>query len=83
MASNSLDMTTGPFYKKIIKFSIPLMLTSFLQILYNAADVMVVGNFAGSQALAAVSSNGSLVNLILNLFIGFSVGSGVVKEIIE
>ncbi len=78
MASNSLDMTTGPFYKKIIKFSIPLMLTSLLQILYNAADVMVVGNFAGSQALAAVSSNGSLVNLILNLFIGFSVGSGVV-----
>ena len=78
MASNTLDMTTGPFYKKIIKFSIPLMLTSLLQILYNAADVMVVGKFANSQALAAVSSNGSLVNLILNLFIGFSVGSGVV-----
>ncbi len=78
MASTTLDMTTGPFYKKIIKFSIPLMLTSLLQILYNAADVMVVGKFAGSQALAAVSSNGSLVNLILNLFIGFSIGSGVV-----
>ncbi len=78
MASSTLDMTTGPFYKKIIKFSIPLMLTSLLQILYNAADVMVVGKFASSQALAAVSSNGALVNLILNLFIGFSIGSGVV-----
>ena len=76
--SSSLDMTTGPFYKKLIAFSIPVMLTSLLQMLYNAADVMVVGKFAGSQALAAVSSNGSLVNLILNLFIGFSLGSGVV-----
>ncbi len=76
--SSSLDMTTGPFYKKIIKFSVPLMLTSLLQILYNAADVMVVGKFASRQALAAVSSNGALVNLILNLFIGFSIGSGVV-----
>ena len=74
----SLDMTTGPFYKKLIAFSIPVMLTSLLQMFYNAADVMVVGKFAGSQALAAVSSNGSLVNLILNLFIGFSLGSGVV-----
>ena len=76
--ASSLDMTTGPFYKKIITFTIPVMLTSLLQILYNAADIMVVGKFAGSQALAAVSSNGSLVNLILNLFIGFSLGSGVV-----
>ena len=76
--TSSLDMTTGPFYKKLIAFSIPVMLTSLLQMFYNAADVMVVGKFAGSQALAAVSSNGSLVNLILNLFIGFSLGSGVV-----
>lgn len=73
-----LDMTTGPFFKKILVFSIPLMLTGVLQLIYNAADVMVVGRFAGSESLAAVGSTSSLVNLIINLFVGLSTGAGVV-----
>ncbi len=73
-----LDMTTGPFLKKILIFSIPLMLTGVLQLVYNAADVMVVGRFAGSESLAAVGSTSSLINLIINLFIGLSTGAGVV-----
>ena len=73
-----LDMTTGPFFKKIIFFSFPLILTGVLQLVYNAADIMVIGRFAGSASLAAVGSTNSLVHLILNLFIGLSTGSGVV-----
>ncbi len=72
-----LDMTTGPFLKKILKFAVPLMLTGMLQLIYNAADVMVVGRFAGSDSLAAVGSTSSLVNLIVNMFIGLSTGAGV------
>lgn len=71
-------MTTGPFFKKILIFSIPLMLTGVLQLIYNATDVMVVGRFAGSDSLAAVGSTSSLVNLIINLFVGLSTGAGVV-----
>lgn len=73
-----LDMTVGPFFKKILFFSFPLILTGVLQLIYNAADIMVIGRFAGSASLAAVGSTSSLVNLILNLFIGLSTGSGVV-----
>lgn len=73
-----LDMTTGPFFKKILFFAFPLMLTGVLQLIYNAADVMVVGRFAGSESLAAVGSTSSLINLIINLFIGLSTGAGVV-----
>ena len=73
----SLDMTRGPFLKKILVFAIPLMLTGLLQLAYNSADVIVVGRFAGKEALAAVGSTGSLVNLFLNVFLGLSVGSGV------
>lgn len=73
-----LDMTTGPFFKKILIFAFPLMLTGVLQLVYNAADIMVVGRFAGSAALAAVGSTSSLVNLIINLFIGLSTGAGVI-----
>ena len=73
-----LDMTTGPFFKKILFFAFPLMLTGVLQLVYNAADVMVVGRFAGSESLAAVGSTSSLINLIINLFIGLSTGAGVV-----
>ncbi len=72
-----LDMTTGPFLKKIFIFSVPMVLTGLLQLLYNTADVVVVGKFAGETALAAVGSTGSLINLILNVFIGLSMGSGV------
>ncbi len=73
----SLDMTSGPFLKKILMFSVPLMLTGVLQLAYNTADVIVVGRFVGKEALAAVGSTGSLVNLFLNVFLGLSMGSGV------
>ena len=73
----SLDMTCGPFLKKIMIFSVPLILTGILQLAYNTADVIVVGRFVGKEALAAVGSTGSLVNLFLNVFLGLSMGSGV------
>lgn len=75
---HSIDMTHGPIMGKLIRFSVPLMLSGVLQLLFNAADIVVVGQFAGSDSLAAVGSTSSLVNLITNLFIGFSVGSNVV-----
>lgn len=77
-ASKSIDMTQGPFFRKILLFALPLAASSILQLLFNAADVVVVGRFAGSTALAAVGSNGSLINLLVNLFVGLSVGSNVV-----
>ncbi len=73
----SLDMTCGPFLKKIMIFSVPLIMTGILQLAYNTADVVVVGRFVGKEALAAVGSTGSLVNLFLNVFLGLSMGSGV------
>lgn len=73
----SLDMTSGPFLKKILIFAVPLILTGLLQLAYNTADVIVVGRFVGKEALAAVGSTGSLVNLFLNVFLGLSMGSGV------
>ena len=65
------------YFKKILMFSLPLMLTGLLQTLYSAADLVVVGRFEGEVALAAVGSTGSLTNLILGLFMGLSVGAGV------
>ena len=73
----ALDMTNGPFLKKILIFSVPLILTGLLQLAYNTADIVVVGRFVGKEALAAVGSTGSLVNLFLNVFLGLSMGSGV------
>ena len=72
-----IDMTHGSLIGKMLLFAIPLMASSMLQLLFNAMDVVVVGNFSGSQALAAVGSTGALTNLFVNLFIGFSVGSNV------
>ncbi|WP_458379724.1 MATE family efflux transporter [Thermoclostridium stercorarium] len=72
-----IDMCNGPLLGKIIIFSIPMILSGILQLLYNAADVIVVGRFTGSTALAAVGSTGSLTNLIVNLFMGLSVGTSV------
>ncbi len=72
-----VDMTEGPFLKKMIIFAIPLILTGLLQSLYNAADLVVVGQFEGDVAVAAVGSTSSLTNLIVGLFMGLSVGSGV------
>ncbi|MBQ7321702.1 MAG: MATE family efflux transporter [Clostridia bacterium] len=72
-------MTEGPLFGKIVLFALPLMLSGILQLLYNAADIVVVGRFAenGQTALAAVGSTGALTNLIVNLFIGLSVGTSV------
>lgn len=74
---HDIDMLHGPLYSNLILYTLPLMASGILQLLYNAADVIVVGRFAGSQALAAVGSCGSLVNLITNLFLGLSVGTSV------
>jgi putative MATE family efflux protein len=72
-----MDMCNGPFLGKILVFYIPLMLSGVLQLLFNAADIVVVGRFAGNEALAAVGSTSSLINLLVNLFIGLSVGANV------
>ena len=72
-----MDMCHGPLLGKIFLFALPVVLSGVLQLLFNAADVVVVGRFAGSQALAAVGSNTSLVNLIVNVFIGISIGTNV------
>lgn len=70
-------MTEGPLLKNIILYTIPIILTGVLQLLFNAADLVVVGRFCGSVSVAAVGATGSLINLIVNLFIGLSVGVGV------
>lgn len=70
-------MTSGPLFGKILLFTIPLMLSSMLQLLFNAADIIVVGRFVGESALAAVGSTTALTNLLTNVFIGFSVGTNV------
>lgn len=72
-------MTKGPWLKKILIFSMPLMLTGLLQMVYNTADIVVVGRFAGPASLAAVGATSSLVNLILNIFLGMAMGSGVMS----
>lgn len=75
--SYEIDMCNGPLFGKILLFTLPLMLSGILQLLFNAADVVVVGRFAGNEALAAVGSTGALTNLLVNLFIGLSVGVNV------
>lgn len=75
--SYEIDMCSGPLFGKILAFSLPLMMSGILQLLFNAADTVVVGRFAGNTALAAVGSTSSLINLLTNLFIGFSVGANV------
>jgi len=76
--TKSIDMLHGPMLGKILMFALPLALSSILQLLFNAADTIVVGQFAGSQALAAVGSNGALINLIVNAFMGLSIGANVI-----
>lgn len=72
-----MDMCSGSIVGKILLFSLPLMCSSILQLLFNAADVIVVGRFAGDNSLAAVGSNTSLINLLTNFFLGLSVGANV------
>ncbi len=78
---HEINMTEGSILKNILRFSIPLILTGILQLLYNAADMIVVGRFAGSHSLAAVGSTSSLYNLIINLFIGMGAGGSVLVSI--
>ena len=72
-----MDMCNGPILKKMLMFALPLVCSSILQLLFNAADIVVVGRFAGDNSLAAVGSNTSLINLLTNIFIGLSVGANV------
>ena len=76
--SHEIDMVHGPLLGKLLLFAIPLMISSMMQLLFNAADIVVVGRFAGDESLAAVGSTSSLINLLTNLFIGLSVGANVV-----
>ena len=78
MKTKSLDMTKGPLFKKIIIFTIPIILSNVLQLLFNAADIVVVGQYCGSLAVAAVGSNSSIVGLLINVMLGLSVGTGII-----
>ncbi|WP_346670555.1 MATE family efflux transporter [Faecalicoccus acidiformans] len=75
--TRQVDMVQGPLLPKLILFSVPVVLSGVLQLLFNAADVIVVGRFTGKEALAAVGSTSSLINLLINLFLGISVGANV------
>lgn len=77
MNTRSQSMLQGPLFANIIRYTIPIILTSILQLLFNAADLVVVGRFCGSVSVGAVGATGAITNLIINLFIGLSVGAGV------
>ena len=72
-----VDMLNGPLLGRIVIYTIPLLLSGLFQLFFNAADIIVVGRFAGAESLAAVGSTSSLINLLVNLFMGFSVGTNV------
>ena len=80
MSSKNLDLdaSSGPLFKKIVIFSLPLIAMNILQLLFNAADMIAVGQFAGKESLAAVGATGALINLITNVFMGLSVGTVVI-----
>ena len=75
--NRNADLCTGPFWKKIWLYTLPIIATGLLQLLFNAADLVVVGRYAGEEALGAVGATGALINLIVNLFMGLSIGAGV------
>ena len=77
MAKRNLNMLEGPLLPGIVSYTIPIILTSILQLLFNAADLVVVGRFCGSLSVAAVGATGSITNLMVNFFIGLSIGAGV------
>lgn len=74
---SSAQMCSGPLFGPMIRYTIPIILTGILQLLFNAADLIVVGQFCGNVSVAAVGATSSLINLLVNLFIGLSVGAGV------
>lgn len=77
LARQNQSMLEGPLFPSIVRYTIPIILTSLLQLLFNAADLVVVGRFCGSVSVAAVGSTGAITNLMVNFFIGLSVGAGV------
>lgn len=77
MKRHQQNMLQGPLFSNIVSYTIPIILTSLLQLLFNAADLVVVGRFCGSISVAAVGATGYVTNLVINLFIGLSVGAGV------
>ena len=76
--NTKVDMLNGPLFMKILIFALPLAASSLLQQLFNSVDVAVVGRFASSKALAAVGSNAPVIGLLINLFVGISMGANVV-----
>lgn len=72
------DMCNGPIFGKMVLFALPIMAMNILQLMFNAADMVVVGRFSGKEALAAVGATGAIINLIVNLFMGLSVGTSVI-----
>ena len=72
-----MDMTHGSLLKKMVRFSIPLILTFWLQLSFSFADVMVLGMLVGDKAVGAVGSTGSLTNLVIGFFIGISTGANI------
>lgn len=76
--SDEINMTEGPLLKKIILYTLPIILTGILQLLFNAADLVVVGRYGSDTSVASVGATGAIINLITNLFIGLSIGAGVV-----
>ncbi len=75
---SDIDMIHGPLLKNMLIFALPIMAMNLLQLLFNAADMVVVGRYAGSNALGAVGATGALINLLVNLFMGLSVGTSVI-----
>lgn len=73
-----LNMLEGPLFSKIIIFTIPLMITNLLQVCYSAADMIIVGFSNVEGAIGSIGTTGALINLVVNIFIGFSVGTNVI-----
>ena len=79
MRRSDVDMIKGPMLKNVLLYTFPIILTNLLQLLFNAADLIVVSRYSniGSIAMAAVGNTGSITNLMVNMFIGLSVGGGI------
>ncbi|MBR6687203.1 MAG: MATE family efflux transporter, partial [Clostridia bacterium] len=75
--NNKIDMLTAPLFKKMVLFALPVLFTNVLQLLYNHADQIVVGQYNGTTAFAAIGSTSSLIHLVINVFMGIAVGVNV------
>ncbi|MBE6750611.1 MAG: MATE family efflux transporter [Ruminococcaceae bacterium] len=77
LKNKDVNMLSGPLFKNIVLFTVPIIITNFLQLVFNTADLIIVGRFCGSVSVAAVGATSSLTHLMINLFIGLSVGAGI------